>query len=86
MHLHVAPWVVPIAGPPIRDGGVLVDAGRIVAVGPARELRARAEQRQPSTPGVLMPGLVNAHAHLQYGPSFADLAAAGRRFPTGCCR
>ena len=31
--------------------------------------------------GVLLPGLVNAHAHTEYGPSFADLATAGLPFP-----
>jgi cytosine/adenosine deaminase-related metal-dependent hydrolase len=28
-----------------------------------------------------MPGLVNAHAHLEYGPRFADLATSGMPFP-----
>jgi aminodeoxyfutalosine deaminase len=80
MHLHAAPWVVPMTGPPIPRGGVLVEHGRIVEVGPAEELRGRAE-RVSTYDGVLMPGLVNAHAHLQYGPSFADLAAGGVAFP-----
>jgi 5-methylthioadenosine/S-adenosylhomocysteine deaminase len=79
MHLHVAAWVVPIAGQPIRDGGVLVDDGRIVAVGPAGELGDAGEVTE--YPGVLTPGLINAHAHLQYGPSFADLAGGGQAFP-----
>ena len=55
MHLHAAPWVVPIAGAPIREGGVLVDDGRIVAVGPADELRRRATSVSAYA-GVLMPG------------------------------
>ncbi len=80
MHLHGAPWVVPIAGPPIEQGGVLVDAGRVVEVGPAAELAARADGVIHYA-GALMPGLINAHAHLQYGPSFADLAAGGQAFP-----
>jgi cytosine/adenosine deaminase-related metal-dependent hydrolase len=80
MHLHAAPWVVPIARPPIEGGGVLVEHGRIVEVGPADGLRSRAT-RVSRYDGVLMPGLVNAHAHLQYGPSFADLAAGGVAFP-----
>ena len=80
MHLHAAPWVVPMTGPPIPGGGVLVENGQIVAVGDAAELRGRAESVS-TYDGVLMPGLVNAHAHLQYGPSFADLAAGGVAFP-----
>jgi aminodeoxyfutalosine deaminase len=58
-----AAWVVPIEGEPIRDGWVMVDSGRIVALG----------RRAPNdaTAGVelgdvaVMPGLVNAHTHLE---------------------
>src|SRR5581483_3650393 len=32
-----AAWVLPIAAPPVRDGWVAVDDGRIVAVGGAQE-------------------------------------------------
>src|SRR4051812_13241760 len=58
-----AAWVVPIEGEPIRDGWIMVDSGRIVASG-----RRAAND---STPGVelgdvaVMPGLVNAHTHLE---------------------
>ena len=75
--LHRAPVVLPIAGSPVRDGGVLVDDGRVVAVGPAASWPGVPERRWD---GVMTPGLVNAHAHLQYGPSFADLATSGLPF------
>ncbi len=58
-----AAWVVPIEGEPMRDGWVAVDRGRIAALG-----RRAAND---ATPGielgdvVLMPGLVNAHTHLE---------------------
>jgi len=58
-----AAWVVPIEGEPIKDGWVTVDRGRIVALG-----RRAAND---STRGVelgdvaVMPGLVNAHTHLE---------------------
>jgi cytosine/adenosine deaminase-related metal-dependent hydrolase len=80
MHLHAGSWVVPIEGPPVERGGVLVDNGRVVEVGPASALEPRA-QDLTTYDGVLMPGLINAHAHLQYGASFADLAQGGRAFP-----
>lgn len=67
------PWITsyraavvhPVAGPPIADGAVLVEGERIVWVGPQRE--------HPPAPSatitdlgraILMPGLVNAHTHL----------------------
>ena len=59
-----ASWVVPINEPPIRDGWVAVDRGRIVA-------RGRRTPNSDGTPEVnlgrvaIMPGLVNAHTHLE---------------------
>lgn len=61
-----ADWVYPVGAPPIAAGAVLVDGGRIAAVGPRSEI--------PVPPGVptveyrgaaLLPGLVNAHTHLE---------------------
>ena len=57
-----ADWVLPIGGPPIREGTVRIEAGRIAAVGPARELGWG--RRYPAA--VILPGFVNAHAHLEY--------------------
>jgi aminodeoxyfutalosine deaminase len=58
-----ASWVLPISEPPIRDGWVAVDRGRIVAVGH----RAPADGARAVRLGdvVVMPGLVNAHTHLE---------------------
>lgn len=65
--IHSADVVVPVIAEPIADASVAVRDGEIIAVGkrsvvvdvvgPAEEIR---------WDGVLMPGLVNAHAHLQY--------------------
>ncbi len=79
--LHAAPVVLPICSEPLRDGAVAVAGDRLVAVGPLAEVSGQ----YPDSPvlsysGVLTPGLVNAHAHLEYGPSFADLACAGLPF------
>jgi len=62
-----ADWVLPIGRPPIRRGAVLLDAGgRIVDVGPdqavPRPAGIAAEQWAGAT---LIPGLVNAHTHLE---------------------
>lgn len=82
--LHSAPVVLTMIGEPLRDGAVLVEGDRVAAIGPAAELRrdtSRGRVRERAWPGVLLPGLVNAHAHLEYGPPFADLATSGLAFP-----
>jgi cytosine/adenosine deaminase-related metal-dependent hydrolase len=75
--MHVAPVVLPVCAPPVRDGAVVVDGDRIAWVG------ARREWTDPATvvewPGVLLPGLVNAHAHLQYS-WYADKCQPGVDF------
>jgi cytosine/adenosine deaminase-related metal-dependent hydrolase len=58
-----ASWIVPIATPPIRDGWVGVDCGRVVSLGGGRADRAGAVRDLGSV--ALMPGLVNAHTHLE---------------------
>ena len=68
-----ADWVLPIGGPPIADGALLVADGTIGAVGPAGELRARypGAQVRPFPGCALLPGLVNTHTHLEYS-AFLD--------------
>ncbi len=56
-------WVVPISGPPIRDGWVTVDGGRVAALGQRRAAPAPDERDLGDV--ALMPGLVNAHTHLE---------------------
>lgn len=59
--------VLPLGRPPIEDGAVAVSGGKIVGCGATRTLR-----RQFSVPVqdlgevVLLPGLINAHCHLDY--------------------
>jgi len=49
----------------IEDGFVELDAGKIVAVGPASELGARSDAAV-ETRGTILPGLMNSHAHLAW--------------------
>ncbi|HAM24748.1 MAG TPA: amidohydrolase [Actinobacteria bacterium] len=64
----------------IRDGGVVIDNGVIVAAGPAPELKSRfGSIKHRAHSGVMTPGLVNAHTHLQYS-AYADLASSGLPF------
>lgn len=59
-----ARWVLPISGPPIDDGWVMVDRNRIVALGGAAAARPHVESVSLGSVAIL-PGLVNAHTHLE---------------------
>ena len=54
-----AGWVIPVDGPPLENAYVAWEDGRIVEVG-----RGRAERHHPDA--IILPGLVNAHSHLEY--------------------
>jgi len=58
-----ARYVVPVAAPPIVDGIVAVDGERIAYVGPAAG--APAGRTTDLGYALLLPGLVNAHTHLE---------------------
>ena len=62
MPLYRARWVLPIDGPPLSNGWVDIEEGVIQGVG---------QGRPPSRPltdlgdAALLPGLINAHTHLE---------------------
>ena len=77
MKLFRAACVAPMSAPPIRDGAVLVDGERVVRVADAATLareNPRAEQHDLGD-ALLLPGLVNAHTHLE----LSDMTAVERR-------
>jgi aminodeoxyfutalosine deaminase len=57
-----AAWVLPVAGPPLRNGWVDVRHGRVVAVGRGG---APATDEVDLGDVAILPGLVNAHTHLE---------------------
>jgi cytosine/adenosine deaminase-related metal-dependent hydrolase len=65
--IYAAPWVLPISNSPIENGAVAVDGTRIVAVGN----RNVVTQEYPSATiqdcgqAAIIPGLINAHTHLE---------------------
>jgi aminodeoxyfutalosine deaminase len=65
MEILTASWVLPIAAPPIRDGRVAVDGGRVAWVGRTGDKGEPPGPVRHLGPGVLLPGLVNAHCHLE---------------------
>ncbi len=84
-----ARWVLPVVAPAIERGAVLIsDEGRIVAVGPDASVpRPPAALAEEYADGILLPGLVNAHTHLELTgldgyPPDPDFAAWIRRVRT----
>ena len=65
--LYCASWVLPVSSPPIEDGAIAISGDRIVDVGARSSLRTRfptAEIRDFGMAAIL-PGLINAHSHLE---------------------
>jgi len=103
MLIHSASQLLTLAGGPqrgrdlgqlglIEDGAVLVRDGKILAVGPSRELRRayRDEATLDASGCVLLPGFVDPHTHLLWagdraaefemklaGATYLDILAAG---------
>lgn len=72
-----ADWVVPVGGSPIPDGAVVIDGERISWIGALSDLPATwAADPVDRRRGVITPGLVNAHTHLQY--THFDAVGRGR--------
>jgi cytosine/adenosine deaminase-related metal-dependent hydrolase len=68
-----ARWLLPIAAPPIEGGWIRIERGRIAAIG----------HREPPGPvhdlgdAIIVPGLVNAHTHLEFSDRTTPLDPAG---------
>lgn len=59
-----ARWVLPVTAAPIENGAVLIDAdGRIAEVGVTDQVPTESVGHLDLGDAVLLPGLVNAHAH-----------------------
>lgn len=71
-----ARWLFPIDGPPIPDGILTVAGDRIAAVG---ENTAGTPPRDLGNVAVL-PGLINAHTHLEFSGLSAPLGRPGMPF------
>jgi cytosine/adenosine deaminase-related metal-dependent hydrolase len=76
MKLYCARQLLPISGPAIEDGALVVQGGRIVAVGRRSDLTAAHPRAAvvDFADAVLLPPLVNAHTHLEL-TGFPDWAA-----------
>lgn len=65
VHAFVGARVIPIAGPEIPDGVLVIEGGRIAAVGGRGEVAVPAGAEVHDVAGkVLIPGLVDTHSHV----------------------
>lgn len=71
--------ILPISGPPIDDGAVVVRGGRVTAVGRWSDLRRNGGKAVDLGDAILLPGLINAHCHLDY-TDMAGKLSPGKTF------
>ena len=68
--------VAPMSSPLIADGAVRIEAGRIVAVGRFADVGRAGGRVDDLGDVVLMPGLINAHVHLELSHAVAGESPA----------
>ncbi|MEI8317731.1 MAG: amidohydrolase family protein, partial [Planctomycetia bacterium] len=73
-----ARWIVPVGRRPIEDGWLRIERGRIAAIG-RRRLTGNPPSGQSIDLGdaIILPGLVNAHTHLEFSDLERPLDAEG---------
>jgi aminodeoxyfutalosine deaminase len=65
VQVYRAQWLLPIVAPPVRDGWVSISQGQVHDVGSGRPPRGRGVQTHDLGRAAVLPGLVNAHTHLE---------------------
>jgi aminodeoxyfutalosine deaminase len=81
--LHRAQWLIPVNSPPIQDGAVLVNGKHILAVGPYSQVQTTSPAGatlMDHGSAAIMPGLVNAHTHLELSDLQGHIALPKERF------
>jgi aminodeoxyfutalosine deaminase len=71
-----ARYVFPVTSPPIPNGVVTIDQGRIVAVG----RKPAADEIQDLGNVAILPGMINAHTHLEFSDLPSPLGEPGMGF------
>ena len=85
MPQYRAAWLLPISQPPIRDAWLRTERGRIVAFGHSRPGDFTASDEIDLGNVAVLPGLVNAHTHLELSWMRGRVPATDD-FPTGSDR
>lgn len=65
MTSYRASWIIPVDVPPIEDGILTIQGGRILEVRKRRPTEATGYEDLGDV--ILLPGLINAHTHLELG-------------------
>jgi cytosine/adenosine deaminase-related metal-dependent hydrolase len=76
-----ARWVFPIEGPPLENGVVVCRQGRIATVGRGTSDQVVASPLVDLGDSAILPGLVNAHTHLELSDVAEPLGYPGIRLP-----
>ncbi|MCE9524416.1 MAG: amidohydrolase family protein [Planctomycetales bacterium] len=71
-----ARWVFPVESPPLKDGVVSMVNGRIVSLGPYQSGEAATDLGNVA----ILPGLINAHTHLEFSLLKQPLGQPGMPF------
>lgn len=80
MKAFLCPWVLPVCQPPLADAAVVVDDdGRIVFCGPRTNMPT-CEVVQELPRQAILPGLINAHTHLEFSGLQQPLGQPGMEF------
>jgi aminodeoxyfutalosine deaminase len=75
IHYHAA-WIVPVSDPPMRDAWIAVDRGRVAAL--SRRGPTDGSREVDLGDVVVLPGLVNAHTHLELSYLREEIPPASR--------
>lgn len=75
-----APWVLPVAEPPIADAAVVTNAqGDVVYVGPITGM-PDCDVVEEFSGHAILPGLINAHTHLEFSDLNEPIGQPGMEF------
>ncbi|MFI5357719.1 MAG: amidohydrolase family protein, partial [Opitutales bacterium] len=77
--LLTAKWIAPVSRPLIEHGAIVIEDGRIIDIGPQAEVLTRHVDALMISLGhvLVLPGLVNAHTHLELSDVGRDTLSAG---------